>query len=182
MPARDHVCLNAMTANTTSTNELNHSAADVHAAIADRGFWDYLAENLIAGSPAEVNSFSSSEAKTDVSVTQHVDSKRIPDAMKKFVKSDPHATIDFNWGPFDGQESTGNFSGSVQGFPVSFRGNQTLVAIDDAKSKVVTDITLDVKIPLVGGMVEGKAVDMMPRMFTKIINLLDQYLADNKNA
>ncbi|MEJ5918981.1 DUF2505 domain-containing protein [Corynebacterium sp. H78] len=164
-----------MSANTTHTANLTYTSDKVHAALTGREFWDYVAENLISA-PAEITEFTNDGNRTNVSLKQTVNADMAPDAAKKFVKKDMIVTINSSWSPLSDGTADSTYTGEVQGMPVSFSGTQKLSPEGDA-SKIDTDINLTVKVPMFGGVIEGKAIEGMPRVFGKITRLLNDYLA-----
>jgi hypothetical protein len=156
------------------TAVLDHPARDVHAALIDERYW----RDRIAGSPtAAVRiEYPDGPGTLRVVVTERTEPAELPAFVRGVVRGPMVLERTDNWGTFDAGGATGLIVGGATGIPVDFRGtSQVRPTADGSVLAMRGEVT--VKIPIVGGQIEGLAVKMIGRIVEKDRDALAAWLA-----
>jgi hypothetical protein len=131
------------------------SVEQVQAVFRDRQYW--LAR--LADSGVDDASLDSLEAHADggvtVATTQSIRSDRLPAVVGQFHKGDLRIQRRETWSPVSGGRASAMVDGSITGAPVSLKGAATLRKGAGSGARLEFHVTVEVRIPLVGGKVEG---------------------------
>lgn len=133
--------------------EYSASVEQVHAAFADEGYWN----ERLAGSGADtatLDSLKSDGGALEIVTTQVLRSDRLPGIVSQFHRGDLRIVRTEKWSAISGGASEGTVVGSIPGAPVTLAGTARLHT--GAKgSRQDLKVSVEVKIPLVGGKIEG---------------------------
>ena len=131
------------------------SVEQVQAAFRDRQYW--LAR--LADSGVDDASLDSLEAHADggvtVVTTQVIRSDRLPAVVAQFHRGDLRIERRETWSPVTGGQASAIVDGAITGAPVSLKGAATLRKGTGSGARLEFHVTVEVRIPLVGGKVEG---------------------------
>ena len=129
------------------------SVAQVHAAFADERYW----RARLADSGADDATLDALEVgpdgAVDVATTQVLRADRLPGFVAQFHQGDLHIERKEKWSAVVADRSTASVAARIPGAPASVTGSGNLIS-DDVGAKVDLKVTVEVKIPLVGGRVE----------------------------
>ena len=124
------------------------SVEQVHRAFGDERYW--LAR--LADSGADETSLDAlnvtADSGIDVVTTQVLRSDRLPGLVSQFHRGDLSIRREEHWQPIRDGRSSGAVTGTIPGAPVSLSGT-------DGGSRLSVHITVEVKVPLVGGKIES---------------------------
>ncbi|BBZ00916.1 hypothetical protein MCHIJ_03530 [Mycolicibacterium chitae] len=130
------------------------SVTQVHSAFADEQYW--LAR--LADSGADEATLDTLDLSADgaivVATTQVLRADRMPGFVTQFHQGDLQIKREEKWSAVVADRSTASVAARIPGAPASVTGSGNLVP-DGAGSKADLKVTVEVKIPLVGGKVEG---------------------------
>ncbi|MGW4099935.1 DUF2505 domain-containing protein [Mycobacterium sp. NPDC004974] len=130
------------------------SVEQVHRAFADERYW--LAR--LADSGADKTTLDALTVTDDGGIeavtTQILRADRLPGLVSQFHRGDLRIRREEHWQPIRDGAAQGTVQGSVAGAPVSLSGTATL-ATTDGGSRLSVRITVEVRVPLVGGKIES---------------------------
>ncbi|MDH6198781.1 hypothetical protein M2272_005441 [Mycobacterium frederiksbergense] len=115
-----------------------------HARLADSGADDACLDALTV----------TDDGGIDVITTQTLRSDRLPGLVAQFHRGDLTIRREERWQPLLDGQATGTVTGTIPGAPVSLSGTTTL-APTGTGSRLSLHITVEVKVPLVGGKIES---------------------------
>ena len=158
-----------MTTNSENTHSIGFPLADVHAALSSQEYWEYEAKN-IGDEPGEVRSFTSGpNVKAELAEKLPIDA--VPESFRAMV---PAVTL----GPVEGGRATGTGTAEVSGLPVKFNADLVLQDADGATS-LSAKSAVDVKIPMMGSMLEPKIMEWVEQFIAHESSLIEKYLKEN---
>lgn len=130
------------------------SVEQVHRAFGDEQYW--LARLADSGADATaLDALTVTDAGDITAVTtQTLRANQLPGLVSQFHRGDLHIRREEQWQPIRHGASHGTVRGSVAGAPVSLSGTATLAATDRG-SRLSVHITVEVRVPLVGGKIES---------------------------
>ncbi|CAJ1585643.1 DUF2505 domain-containing protein [[Mycobacterium] wendilense] len=130
------------------------SVAQVHAAFADEQYW--LARLADSGADdATLDALEvAADGAIDVATTQVLRADRLPGFVAQFHQGDLHIKRAESWSAISGDRATATVAARIPGAPASVHGSGKLTP-DGAGAKADLKVTVEVKIPLVGGKVEA---------------------------
>lgn len=133
--------------------EYSASAEQVHAAFADENYWnERLARS--GADTATLDSLKSEGGGLEIVTTQVLRSDRLPGIVSQFHRGDLRIVRTERWSAVADGASEGTVVGSIPGAPVTLSGTARLHT--GAKgSRQDLKVSVEVKIPLVGGKIEG---------------------------
>ncbi|WP_062069708.1 DUF2505 domain-containing protein [Demequina sediminicola] len=114
-----------------------------------------------------------------VSVRRAVPSSSIPAEFRGMVGSDVTVRYTEVWLASDDAVRTGTFSVEIVGAPGHAKGTLELTP-DDEGSVLTLDGTVDVKIPLVGSMIEKQLVKAVSSNLEDEFAMADEWLSEHK--
>ncbi|MCV7066875.1 DUF2505 domain-containing protein [Mycolicibacterium farcinogenes] len=130
------------------------SVEQVHRAFGDERYW--LAR--LADSGADETSLDAlnvtADGSIDVVTTQVLRSDRLPGLVSQFHRGDLSIRREEHWQPIRDGRSAGAVTGTIPGAPVSLSGTAALAGTDGG-SRLSVHISVEVKVPLVGGKIES---------------------------
>lgn len=130
------------------------SVEQVHRAFADERYW--LAR--LADSGADETTLDALTVTGDGGIeaitTQILHASRLPGLVSQFHRGDLRIRREERWQPIRDGSAHGTVQGSIAGAPVSLSGTATL-APTDGGARLSVHITVEVRVPLVGGKIES---------------------------
>ncbi|MGH3724024.1 MAG: DUF2505 domain-containing protein [Mycobacterium sp.] len=133
--------------------EYSAAVEQVHAAFADEAYWsERLADS--GADTATLDSLKSDGGALEIVTTQVLRSDRLPGIVSQFHRGDLRIVRTEKWSPITGGSSDGSVVGSIPGAPVTLAGTARLHT-NDKGSRLDLKLSVEVKIPLVGGKIEG---------------------------
>ncbi|WP_078314542.1 DUF2505 domain-containing protein [Mycobacterium sp. D16Q16] len=133
--------------------EYSASVEQVHAALADEDYWNERLASSGADT-ATLDSLKSDGGALEIVTTQVLRSDRLPGIVSQFHRGDLQIVRTENWSAITDGASEGTVVGSIPGAPVTLSGAARLHT--GAKgSRQDLKVSVEVKIPLVGGKIEG---------------------------
>ncbi|AKE91067.1 MULTISPECIES: DUF2505 domain-containing protein [Rhodococcus] len=137
--------------------------ATVHAALVDENYWrSRLAE--IGGPGATLEDVRTGDGTIDLHMTQSIPAEHLPSFVTNFHPGDLVIHRHESWQPVTGDRATGRFSAHVDGLPGKVDGTSTM-APDGAGTIVEIDGEAEVRIPFLGGKIEGIIVEQIVELF-----------------
>lgn len=130
------------------------SVEQVHRAFGERGYW--LARLADSGADdATLDAMTvDGDGGIEVTTTQVLRADRLPGLVSQFHHGDLRIRRQERWQPIRGDRTAGVVSGAIAGAPVALDGNATLAPAGSGSRLAVT-ISVEVKVPLVGGKIEN---------------------------
>ncbi|MCV7392570.1 DUF2505 domain-containing protein [Mycolicibacterium porcinum] len=130
------------------------SVEQVHRAFADERYW----RARLADSGADETTLDALNVAGDGGIeavtTQILRADRLPGLVSQFHRGDLRIRREEHWQPIQGGSAHGTVEGSISGAPVSLSGSATLAGTD-LGSRLSVHITVEVRVPLVGGKIES---------------------------
>lgn len=130
------------------------SVEQVHSAFRDRQYW--LARLADSGvDDASLDSLQVDDGGgVTVATTQVLRSDQLPAVVRQFHKGDLRIGRREAWSPVSDGQASASVDGSITGAPVTLTGAATLRPVE-AGARLDFHVTVEVRIPLVGGKIEG---------------------------
>ncbi|MGV0740805.1 DUF2505 domain-containing protein [Mycolicibacterium sp. XJ870] len=158
--------------------EYDGSVEQVHRAFGDQRYW--LARLADSGADdATLDKLTvTDDGGIDVATTQTLRADRLPGLVAQFHPGDLSIQREEHWAPIRDGRATGTVNGAIPGAPVALTGTAVLAPAGE-KARLTVKITVEVKVPLVGGKIEnfigGQLVDLLiaEQRFTTV------WIADN---
>lgn len=148
--------------------------AVVHATLTEDRFWRSIFEGA---ENASVEITSDGPGTIEVVMVEHVGRQHIPGPVKKVIKGDLVLSHTDRWGPFDGERAKGTFEGGSQGMNGRIDGTMQLRP-DGEGSAIDVSGVVEVKVRLVGGMLEAMVANMMTKGFTGKRDYVEKWIAE----
>ena len=138
-------------------------AASVHAALVDPEYWRArLAE--VGGPGAAIDTVSTGTGTIDLRMTQAIAAEHLPSVVTNIRPGDLVIHRHESWEPLAGDRARGRFSAGVDGMPGKVEGTFTL---GPGRTGTIVEIDgeIEVKIPFLGGKIEGLIIDQLVELF-----------------
>ncbi|WP_070379317.1 DUF2505 domain-containing protein [Rhodococcus sp. WMMA185] len=140
-------------------------AAEVHAALTDEQYWRDRLEQ-VGGPGAALEQVTTGPGTISVSMSQTIPAEHLPGIVTKIRPGDLLIKRTETWNALVGERAACTFTAEVEGAPATISGTQTMTSIGTG-SKVQLDGRAEVKIPLIGGKIEGAIADEVLRLIEK---------------
>ncbi|SED10349.1 Protein of unknown function [Rhodococcus jostii] len=148
--------------------------AQVHAGLITEQYWrDRL--DRVGGPGATLDEVTTGPGTISVAMSQSIPAEHLPSIVSKVRSGDLVIKRTETWGTLDGDRAEGTFTAEVQGAPATISGTQTLTATGSG-SNVQVEGKADVRIPLIGGKIEGAIADEVLRLIAKEQGFTEQWL------
>jgi hypothetical protein len=134
--------------------EYEGSVEQIHRAFSDETYWlERLADS--GADEATLDSMSVDGGGVDVVTTQVLRADRLPAMVTQFHPGDLAIVREEKWSPVTDGKATAAVDGSIPGAPVTLSGTAVLAPRENGGSRLEFTVTVEVRIPLVGGKVEN---------------------------
>lgn len=143
----------------------HYSAApvEVHASFVDPRYWRVrLAE--VGGPGADIENITSGDGTIDLRLRQAIAAEHLPSVVTSIRPGDLIIHRTEIWEPISGDRARGRFAAGVDGMPGKVEGTLSL-APDDAGAMVLTEGSVEVKIPFLGPKIEAMIVGELVGLF-----------------
>jgi hypothetical protein len=134
--------------------EYEGTVEQVHQAFRDERYWlERLADS--GADKATLDSMTGAgDGGIDVITTQTLRSDRLPAVVAQFHHGDLSVVREERWSAVTDGRATAVVTGSIPGAPTTLSGSAVLMPSDNG-SRLEFNVTVEVRIPLVGGKVEN---------------------------
>jgi hypothetical protein len=152
---------------------------EVHRAFSERDYWlARLAESGVDDSKLE--SMRVSDGTIDVITLQVVRSHKLPGLVTQLHRGDLCIRREENWGPVSDGTATASIAGSILDAPVNLSGTAVLSPIAGwGGARVEFRVTVQVRIPIVGGKVEKLLGDVLTSLVAGEQRFTTKWIANN---
>ncbi|TFV54786.1 DUF2505 domain-containing protein [Mycobacterium sp. PS03-16] len=135
--------------------EYEGTVDDVHRAFADEQYW--LARLADSGADhATLDQMTvDADGGIDVTTTQILRADRLPGVVTQFHRGDLSIQREETWSAVRDGRASATVTGSIPGAPVSLTGTAALEPRDDGGARLTLRVTVEVRVPLVGGKIEN---------------------------
>ncbi|MGB3773409.1 MAG: DUF2505 domain-containing protein [Rhodococcus sp. (in: high G+C Gram-positive bacteria)] len=157
------------------TEDFDVAPAQAHAALTDEALWAKRTEEV--SDHASVEYTHRPDGGFDVVISEGVGASVLPGIVKKVIRGDLTITRKDSWGPLEGDRASGTLEGGSTGLPSKVRGTFQL-APHGTGSRLTLTGTAEVKVPFVGGKIEGMVTDMIGKMVHSESKQARKYLAE----
>ena len=133
--------------------EYESTVANVHRALRSKKYWRArLADSGV--DEARLDSITlGTDGGVEVVTTQVIGSSRLPGFVSQFHRGDLQIRREETWTPLIDRRATAAIIGGISGAPVRVDGTAEL-APSDTGARLAFDVTVTVRVPLVGGKLE----------------------------
>lgn len=140
------------------TAEYEGSVGDVYQAFADTDYWlARLADSGVDESTLEsirVGGESGNNGPIEVVTLQVFHSNSLPGLITQLHRGDLRIRRAESWGPISDGTATASLTGAILSAPASLTGTATLSPVGASGSRVDFQVSVHVRIPLIGGKLE----------------------------
>ena len=164
-----------MTTHSENTATINFPIEKVHQALSTRAYWDHEVAT-IGDEPGKVNEFADNPVKAELFELLPKDA--LPEAVRGFVSQDLKLKRVVSMEALDGNKASGQISADVKGAPVSISGDLTLTGEGD-KTTLTTDSAVNVKIPMMGSVLEPKVAEWLGAFLDREASILEKWIGEN---
>lgn len=164
-----------MTTHSENTATINFPIEKVYEALSSNAYWNHEVE-VIGDEPGEVHSFTEEPIKAEL--FELLPKAALPEAVRGFVSQDLKLKRVVTFGPLADGTSTGEVTAEVKGAPVSFTSEVKLTGEGD-KTTLFADSAVDVKIPMMGAVLEPKVAEWLEDFLTREATTIEQWIGEN---
>lgn len=135
--------------------EYEGSVEQVHRAFSDEQYWlERLADS--GADDYSLDSMAVDANGIDVVTTQTLRADRLPGVVTQFHRGDLSFIREETWSPIRDGQSTATVKGAIRDAPATLSGAAVLApAKSDTGSRMEFKVTIEVRVPLVGGKIEN---------------------------
>jgi hypothetical protein len=133
--------------------EYEGTVDQVHRAFRDERYWLERLDHSGADDTTLDSMTVDDDGGVDVITTQTLRSDRLPGVVAQFHRGDLAFVRDEKWSPVTEGRATAEIRGTIPGAPTTLTGTAVLVPAGSG-SRLEFKVTVEVRIPLVGGKVE----------------------------
>lgn len=156
--------------------DIDHNVERVHAALISEEYWKTRLGGSTTGS-VEVTS-PAGPGTARITLTDETDTSGLPAVVRGILRGPLVMERTDEWGPLEGGAAQGTLTGSSSSAPVAIEARSELRARDGgAVLEVRGQVT--VKVPVVGGQVEGLVVQMVEAIIAGDGAGLNKALSEN---
>lgn len=169
-----------MTTHIETSATVNAPVEKVFAALSNRAYWEYDAQNL-SDEPGEVNAFAadaSADPAIEVTLFEVLPTDALPEAVRSMVSQNLKLKRVISFGPLSEGVSNGEMTAEIKGAPVKFTAELTLVE-EDGATTLDAEADVDVMIPMIGAVIEPKVADAVKGILVNEAALLEKWIAEN---
>src|SRR5699024_4689362 len=149
----------AMSKEFVYTIELDYSVEQVHATLTSEEYWKGRLGESTTGSAEIV--VPAGPGTLRVSMTDQTDPAALPAVVRGVLRGPLVMTRTDEWGVLDGNTASGTLGGGSSSLPVTIEARSELRPGTSGGSVIEVRGEATVKVPIVGGQVEGMVVQMV---------------------
>lgn len=164
-----------MTAHSKNTAHISFPIEKVYEAVSSKDYWTYEVEN-IGDEPGTVNSFTTEPI--EAVLFELLPKSALPEAVRAMVPQDLKITRVVSFGQVNGTTLTGTVSAEVKGAPVTFTAEVSLTG-EGESTTLLANSSVNVKIPMMGAMLEPKVAEWLGEFFTQEATLIEKWIGEN---
>ena len=157
------------------TEDFDVTPAQAHSALTDEALWDKRTKEV--SDRASVEYSHRPDGGFDVVISEGVGASVLPGFVRKVIRGDLVITRKDSWGPLEGDRANGTLEGGSTGLTSKVRGTFALTPHGTGSRLTLTG-TAEVKVPFVGGKIEGMVTEMIGKMVHSESKQAREYLAD----
>ncbi|NLV77812.1 MAG: DUF2505 domain-containing protein [Rhodococcus sp.] len=158
------------------TTELEYSVADVHAALTSEEYWkgrvadgeNSAVELDVPAGPGTLRAV----------MTDRTEPSALPAVVRGILRGPLEMQRTDNWGALAGDRAEGTLSGGANGLPIEIAATSLLRAGDTGGSVIELNGTVTVKVPVVGGQIEGLLLQMVENIVNVDKKVLEHWLSN----
>ena len=135
--------------------EYGGTVEQVHQAFSDEQYWMVRLRDSGADEATLDEMLISADGSIRVRTTQTLRSDRLPAVVTQFHRGDLSFVREETWTPVRDGRATATVSGSIPGAPANLTGDLSLTPTTARGSRLAVQASVEVRIPLVGGKIEG---------------------------
>lgn len=158
------------------TTEFEHSVDTVHAALTSEDYWKSRIGADSDGSSIAVSA-PAGPGTIRVEITGRMDPAGLPAVVRGILRGPLEMNRVDEWSALDGDHAQGAMTGGSSSLPVTIEGRSELRPSASGGSVVEVTGEVAVKIPVVGGQVEGLVVQMVESIVNGDQKELNDWLA-----
>lgn len=152
------------------------SVEQVHAAFGQRDYWLARLDNFGGNKTLDTLTIDP-EGTVRVVVSEDLLHGALPGILTALYRGDLNVVSTEQWTPLPDGRVSGEISVAVRGAPGSGRGTAVLAPLDDG-SRLTLQGTVQFKVPLVGGKVEGFVAREFAQGIAQIQRFTDEWVSD----
>lgn len=164
-----------MTTHSENTVTVNHPIEKVAEALSSKAYWEFEAAH-IHDEAGEVAEFT--ESPVAVTLFELLPKAALPEAVRGMVSMDLKLKRTASFGPLADGTITGEMNAEVKGAPVSFASELKITGEGDSTT-LSADTAVDVKIPMMGPVLEPKVADWLADFVAREAELIGQFISEN---
>lgn len=159
------------------TSELDHSVERVHAALISEEFWNSrLGASQTGAAELEVRP---GAGTVWVKMSDQMDSSVLPAVVRGVVRGPLVIERTDEWSALDGGVAQGTLEGATKGLPVTISARSELRAGASGGTVIEVRGEATVKVPVVGGQIEGLIVQLVENIVAGDRTEIDAWLTQN---
>ncbi|AOD22219.1 MULTISPECIES: DUF2505 domain-containing protein [Rhodococcus] len=159
------------------TSTLDHSVERVHGALTSEDFWNSrLAASQTGVAQLEVGS---GPGTFRAKVSDQIDTSALPAVVRGVVRGPLIIERTDEWGGLGDGTAQGTLAGSTSGLPITIAARSELRGNADGGTEIEVRGEATVKVPVVGGQIEGLIVQLVENIVQNDRTDLDKWLTEN---
>lgn len=156
---------------------INQPVEKVHAALTNRDYWAFIAENL-SPEPGEVAEFEQTEGGAVATLYEVLPLDILPEAVRAMISQALKVKRVVTVGPLADNAAAVTYTADVKGTPVDFQGDIN-VSGDDATTTLSYANEVSVNIPFMGPAIEPKVAEALVDLFSNEGELTNRWIGEN---
>jgi len=145
---------------------LDEPAANLYQSFTSRQYWEDLVEIHVGNAQTELTHFVIGDSGTDITFTHTMTRQNLPPIAAAVVPVKITVTREQHFDPFDPDtnSATGHYAALVPAAPMDFGGTYVLSETDTGSQLCLSSLC-EVKVPLIGGMIEDVVLGRLRHLF-----------------
>ena len=159
------------------TSTLDHSVERVHGALTSEDFWNSrLAASRTGAAQLEVRP---GPGTIWAKASDQMDTSGLPAVVRGVVRGPLVIERTDEWGALDAGTAQGTLAGSTKGLPITISARSELRPSETGGTVVEVRGEATVKVPVVGGQIEGLIVQLVENIVQNDRTEIDKWLAEH---
>jgi len=172
--------LTAMAHSFEMVTEYECDVEQVHRAFGQEPYWLAWLVNADVDDASLDSIRVGTDGAVEVSSTQSVPRDQLPGIVAQLHKGQVQIVREESWAPIANGEAKGTITGTVPGAPVTLSGTGRLAPKPDGQgAQLKAQITIEVRIPLVGGKVEKFLSNELTGMLSARTDFTNVWISEN---